>query len=51
MTKLDVSERSPRRYTAPKLLRPDARMLSPEGKPYQHFVETQLFNGVYSGPS
>ncbi len=51
MNKAPVPERSTRPYSAPRLIRPDAKSLSPEGKSTVRVNETTFFGGSVYGPS
>lgn len=51
MTKVQIPERATRPYTAPRLIRPEAEGLSPEGKFRFDSVEFTPTVGVQYAPS
>lgn len=51
MNETPMPERSTRPYTPPRLIRPDAKGLSPEGKSTPRPTETTFFGGSVYGVS
>lgn len=51
MTEAEKPAGSTRPYTAPRLVRPDAKSLSPEGKSSPRPTETTFFGGSVYGAS